>query len=240
MATTVVVGRHLPVRRAGRPRRARRAADRAADAALDDAAPAPARRAGRPRRARSAAGRRAAEPPSPPAGRRAELPQAARERERRRREAQAAGAPRRAPTRTAAAGSCRDGRADAAGGRTPRPPPPSRRGAAAAQARGRAAGCVQLVALRDRGAAIVRRPAAVAARAIPRSSSIRRPATPSQVFKVQVGRYDDRGEAEQVVAPAREGRDSSSPGSRASPPVGRRCSRSASRSSAIPPAPGSR
>jgi cell division septation protein DedD len=57
---------------------------------------------------------------------------------------------------------------------------------------------VQLVALRDRGAAssIVQR---LSGKGYPAFIVNPAPSTPTQVFKVQVGRYDDRGEAEQVA-----------------------------------------
>ena len=56
---------------------------------------------------------------------------------------------------------------------------------------------VQLVALRDRGAAssIVQR---LAGKGYPAFIVSPSASTPNQVFKVQVGRYDDRAEAEQV------------------------------------------
>ena len=56
---------------------------------------------------------------------------------------------------------------------------------------------VQLVALRDRGAAssIVQR---LSGKGYPAFMVNPSAATPNQVFKVQVGRYDDRGEAERV------------------------------------------
>jgi cell division septation protein DedD len=57
---------------------------------------------------------------------------------------------------------------------------------------------VQLVALRDRGAAssIVQR---LSGKGYPAFIVNPAPSTPNQVFKVQVGRYDDRGEAEQIA-----------------------------------------
>jgi cell division septation protein DedD len=57
---------------------------------------------------------------------------------------------------------------------------------------------VQLVALRDRGAAnsIVQR---LSGKGYPAFLVNPAASTPNQVFKVQVGRYDDRGEAEQVA-----------------------------------------
>jgi cell division septation protein DedD len=57
---------------------------------------------------------------------------------------------------------------------------------------------VQLVALRDRGAAtsIVQR---LSGKGYPAFLVNPGASTPNQVFKVQVGRYDDRGEAEQVA-----------------------------------------
>ena len=57
---------------------------------------------------------------------------------------------------------------------------------------------VQLVALRDRGAAssIVQR---LSGKGYPAFIVNPAPSTSTQVFKVQVGRYDDRGEAEQIA-----------------------------------------
>ena len=134
-----------------------------------------------------------AEPPSPPAddeltyAKRLESEGSPAEK------AEAPGARARAPRRS------RSPRGREPAGAKPAPEAAAAQAAAEPAAAGGKPGrwVVQLVALRDRSAAPLDR-AAASGKGYPAFMVNPSAATPNQVFKVQVGRYDDRNEAERV------------------------------------------
>jgi cell division septation protein DedD len=199
MATTVVsVVIFLTGVLVGRDVRRDRPAD-TTDAALTTPAPPPAAVTPVPSQAGAQQAAPAVEPPSPPAD--DELTY------RKRLEGEGSPAEQLKPQSAAAARA--DAKAETAkpeGGKA-EPPPPARAAPETAAAKSpvdAAAGggkpgrwVVQLVALRDRGAAssIVQR---LSGKGYPAFMVNPSASTPNQVYKVQVGRYDDRSEAERV------------------------------------------
>jgi septal ring-binding cell division protein DamX len=180
----VLVGRNAQVERP----------TEAADAALTTPAPAPT-----PVREQATAQVTPAEPPSPPADdeltyrKRLESESAPSETLKSQAAAgrpAADAAPAPADAARATAGQLQPAPAAARAGADPSAPA----GAGARQGRW----VVQLVALRDRGAAssIVQR---LIGKGYPAFMVNPAASTPNQVFKVQVGRYDDRGEAETIA-----------------------------------------
>ena len=197
------LGRHLPVRRAGRARRARRAGRRRRPTRADDAGRgAVARAESVPPAGRRRSRRAAAEPPSPPRRRRADVPEAARGRRAAAEAAEAAGDAARTDAKPEPAR--REPTPPMRRSRPPRRPTPQRqRRPPAPRRRPAPAGRPGAGSCSSSRCAIAPPPPSIVQRLSGEGypAFVVNPAASDadQVYKVQVGRYDDRSEAEQVA-----------------------------------------